>query len=176
MALVLEPHRDAVVVEVPQALSQRIIEFALPFARQKRHDLVPADDVLATVSPLRVGRVRLADALRVTGVPGVLGSLHLLDCGFEGERRGRRQGLGHALYFLAPGEAKNPQKFFPGVVFLLLLAPPDCTCPIVTDMDFAMSAKATDYHKRLSDFMTEYVFPAEAEYDKYRHEAGQGDH
>ncbi|MDT5145433.1 MAG: acyl-CoA dehydrogenase, partial [Mycobacterium sp.] len=33
-----------------------------------------------------------------------------------------------------------------------------------------MSAKANDYHKRLSDFMTEYVFPAEAEYDKFRHE------
>jgi len=43
-------------------------------------------------------------------------------------------------------------------------------------MDFAMSAKTSDYHKRLSDFMTEYVFPAEAEYDKFRHEAGAGDH
>jgi acyl-CoA dehydrogenase len=31
-------------------------------------------------------------------------------------------------------------------------------------MDFAMSAKAADYHKRLSAFMTEHVFPAEAEY------------
>ena len=39
-----------------------------------------------------------------------------------------------------------------------------------------MSAKASDYHKRLSDFMTEYVFPAEADYDKYRHEAGPNDH
>ena len=39
-----------------------------------------------------------------------------------------------------------------------------------------MSAKANDYHKRLSDFMTEYVFPAEADYDKYRHEAGPNDH
>ena len=38
-----------------------------------------------------------------------------------------------------------------------------------------MSAKASDYHKRLSDFMTEHVFPAEADYDKYRHEAGPGD-
>src|ERR1700741_72039 len=43
-------------------------------------------------------------------------------------------------------------------------------------MDFAMSAKASDYHKRLSDFMTEYVFPAEADYDKYRDEAGPNDH
>ena len=39
-----------------------------------------------------------------------------------------------------------------------------------------MSAKASDYHQRLSDFMTEYVFAAEAEYDKYRHEAGPHDH
>ena len=39
-----------------------------------------------------------------------------------------------------------------------------------------MSAKASDYHKRLSDFMTEYVFPAEADYDNYRHEAGPHDH
>ncbi|WP_264916081.1 acyl-CoA dehydrogenase family protein, partial [Mycobacterium kiyosense] len=38
-----------------------------------------------------------------------------------------------------------------------------------------MSAKASDYHKKLSDFMTEYVFPAEAEYDRYRHEAGPDD-
>jgi acyl-CoA dehydrogenase len=43
-------------------------------------------------------------------------------------------------------------------------------------MDFAMSAKVKDYHNRLSDFMTAYVFPAEAEYDRYRHEAGPHDH
>jgi acyl-CoA dehydrogenase len=43
-------------------------------------------------------------------------------------------------------------------------------------MDFARSAKAEEYHKRLSDFMTAYVFPAEAEYDRYRHEAGPRDH
>jgi acyl-CoA dehydrogenase len=43
-------------------------------------------------------------------------------------------------------------------------------------MDFAMSAKASDYHKRLSEFIIEYVFPAEAEYDRYRHEAGPHDH
>jgi hypothetical protein len=47
---------------------------------------------------------------------------------------------------------------------------------IVTGMDFAMSAKASDYHKRLSEFITDYVFPAEAEYDKYREEAGPNDH
>ncbi len=48
--------------------------------------------------------------------------------------------------------------------------------PIVANMDFALSAKANDYHKRLSEFMVELVFPAEAEYDRYRHEAGPDDH
>lgn len=39
-----------------------------------------------------------------------------------------------------------------------------------------MSAKAAGYHQRLSEFMTEFVFPAEAEYDRYREEAGPKDH
>ncbi len=39
-----------------------------------------------------------------------------------------------------------------------------------------MSAKASDYHARLTDFMTERVFPAEATYDSYRHQAGHDDH
>ncbi|MGX9789069.1 acyl-CoA dehydrogenase family protein [Mycobacterium sp. MMS18-G62] len=39
-----------------------------------------------------------------------------------------------------------------------------------------MSAKAQDYHKRLTAFMTEFVFPAEAEYHRYREEAGPNDH
>ena len=38
-------------------------------------------------------------------------------------------------------------------------------CHIVAGMDFAMSAKAQDYHKRLTAFMTEFVFPAEKDYD-----------
>jgi acyl-CoA dehydrogenase len=43
-------------------------------------------------------------------------------------------------------------------------------------MDFAMSARANDYHKRLSDFMTEHVFSAEADYERYRRNAGPDDH
>lgn len=38
-----------------------------------------------------------------------------------------------------------------------------------------MSAKAQDYHARLTEFMTEFVFPAEAEYDRYREEKGPKD-
>jgi acyl-CoA dehydrogenase len=43
-------------------------------------------------------------------------------------------------------------------------------------MDFAMSAKAADYHKRLTAFMTEFVFPAEKDYHEYRVAAGPDDH
>ncbi len=39
-----------------------------------------------------------------------------------------------------------------------------------------MSAKAQDYHKRLSAFMTEFVFPAERDYHDYRVAAGPDDH
>jgi acyl-CoA dehydrogenase len=46
----------------------------------------------------------------------------------------------------------------------------------VAGMDFARSAKANDYHKRLSEFIVELVFPAEAEYDRYRLDAGPNDH
>src|SRR5262245_28017466 len=49
-------------------------------------------------------------------------------------------------------------------------------CHIVAGMDFAMSAKAQDFHKRLTAFMTEFVCPAEEAYDRYRREAGPDDH
>jgi acyl-CoA dehydrogenase len=42
-------------------------------------------------------------------------------------------------------------------------------------MDFAMSAKAADHHKRLTEFMVEQVFPAEKSYDEYRAAAGPND-
>ncbi|WP_328363572.1 acyl-CoA dehydrogenase family protein [Mycobacterium sp. NBC_00419] len=38
-----------------------------------------------------------------------------------------------------------------------------------------MSAKAADYHKRVTEFMVEHVFPAEKSYDEYRAAAGAGD-
>ena len=39
-----------------------------------------------------------------------------------------------------------------------------------------MSTKASDYHARLTDFMTGHVFGAEADYEKYRLDAGHDDH
>ncbi|MBU3751816.1 MAG: acyl-CoA dehydrogenase, partial [Mycobacterium sp.] len=45
----------------------------------------------------------------------------------------------------------------------------------MANMDFALSTKAADYHKRLTEFMVEEVFPAEKLYDDYRAAAGPGD-
>ena len=39
-----------------------------------------------------------------------------------------------------------------------------------------MSEKGQDYHERLTEFMTEFVFPAEKDYEAYRHEKGPDDH
>ena len=39
-----------------------------------------------------------------------------------------------------------------------------------------MSAKAQDHHERLTDFMTEFVFPAEEPYHAFRLQAGADDH
>ena len=38
-----------------------------------------------------------------------------------------------------------------------------------------MSAKAADYHKKLTEFMVDEVFPAEKHYEEYRAAAGPGD-
>ena len=43
-------------------------------------------------------------------------------------------------------------------------------------MDFAPSAKTADYHRRLSEFMIERVFPAESTYERFRHDAVPDDH
>ena len=41
VTFVLEAHGDAAVLEAPQVLAQRVVEFALPLLRQKLDDLAP---------------------------------------------------------------------------------------------------------------------------------------
>src|SRR5215467_14307095 len=88
--LVLEPHGDAVAVERPQVLAQRVVQFPAPLAAQELYDLRPAGEELVPVPPDRVLGVGPRDPLRVAGVPRVLGGLHLLPGGLLGERRQRR--------------------------------------------------------------------------------------
>src|SRR5207249_653528 len=127
-----------VLPKAPQALAQDIVEFAFPLAGQKLDDLLASHDVLVAVAPLRVHGVSQADFFGVTGVPGIFGGLHLLPCGLEGEWWERWAALGHVMF----------------------LRPPHCRDSVHRQvsyragMDFAMSAKAQDYHKRLTAFMT----------------------
>src|SRR5690606_1100525 len=100
VALVLEPDRDPVVGEGPEVLAERVVELPLPLAGQEGDDLVATGDELVAIAPDRVGRVGESDPLRVAGVPGVLGGLHLDAGGFSGERRDGRPGH-YGTIFLA---------------------------------------------------------------------------
>src|SRR3954447_6004313 len=84
--LVLEAHGDPVAAERPQVLAQRVVELALPLARQELDDRGAAGEELVAVAPLRILAVGGGDALGVARVPRVLGRLHLLARGLLGER------------------------------------------------------------------------------------------
>jgi hypothetical protein len=95
VTFVLEADRDSVLPKAPQALAQNIIELAFPLGGEERDDLRAAGDELITVASDGVFGVREADAVRVAGVPGVLGGLDLGDGTLKVERRKRRPLLGH---------------------------------------------------------------------------------
>ena len=73
-----ESDGDAVAVVRPQLLDEPVVEFAHPFAFEKRDDLLSALRKLAAIAPSAVGRVRERYALRVAAVPGVFGQANLL--------------------------------------------------------------------------------------------------
>src|SRR5262249_46428354 len=90
VALVLEAHGDAVALEAPHVLAQRVVELAGPLGPQELHDLrTPAAEQTA-LPPHRSPGVGERDPVRLTGGPVVLGGLDLLARGLLGERRKRR--------------------------------------------------------------------------------------
>src|SRR3954468_10607600 len=102
--LVLEAHGDPVAAERPQVLAQRVVELALPLARQELDDRGAAGEELVAVAPLRILAVGGGDALGVAHVPRVLGCLHLLARGLLGERW---DGRSHRRS--APGRRRTPR-------------------------------------------------------------------
>src|SRR5918997_1874606 len=76
--LVLEAHRDAVVLVAPQLLHQPVVELALPLAPQEGDYLLAALEELVAVAPHGVLGVRLRNLLRVASVPAILRGLDLL--------------------------------------------------------------------------------------------------
>mmetsp|Transcript_4298 Transcript_4298/g.17117 ORF Transcript_4298/g.17117 Transcript_4298/m.17117 type:complete len:230 (+) Transcript_4298:903-1592(+) len=94
--LVLEAHRDAVVVKRPQVLAQHVVQLAVPLARQEIFDLRSSAHELGAVAPLRVLGVRHRDGIDVLAIPSRLRRLDLLQRRLRverGERRPRRVGL-----------------------------------------------------------------------------------
>jgi hypothetical protein len=86
-------------VEIPQALAQHVIEFALPLPRQERNNLAAPGDVQVAVAPLRISRVRL-HPLWIAAGPRILGGLHFLDRRFASERRHRWTTRTHSILLL----------------------------------------------------------------------------
>src|SRR5262249_59311240 len=65
VALVLEAHGDAVALEAPQVLAQRVVELAGPLGPQELHDLRSTGDEQVPVAPHRVLGIGEGDPLRV---------------------------------------------------------------------------------------------------------------
>ena len=106
-AIVLETHGDAVPVEGPQFLAQRVVELAFPFLDQEPLDLLAPGDEKIAVAPDRVLGIGQADPARIACVPRVLGGLHLLVRGLLGERRQRRES-GHGAFLSCQGPLTGP--------------------------------------------------------------------
>lgn len=97
---VLEPNRDPVVSECPQLFGEPVFLFGVPFPGEKSNDLITPLDERVAVAPPAVDAVRQRDAVRISGVPGVLGRPHFRDGGLARERRpdvGRFRHLGSQL-------------------------------------------------------------------------------
>src|SRR6266566_1427178 len=86
VALVGEPHGDAILPKRPEFLDQTVLELAVPLACQKRLDGRAALQEFGAVAPAAVGRVRERDASRIARIPCVFGQARLLRGGLRGER------------------------------------------------------------------------------------------
>src|SRR5262249_18782352 len=92
---ICKTHGDPVVAERPHFLNQPIIELAIPFAREKRLDLLAAVNELGAVAPDAVDGIGEGDAGGIAGVPGIFGEARLLRRGLGGE--GGQRWAGHRL-------------------------------------------------------------------------------
>ena len=86
MPRVLCPDCSPAVAEVPAASAWNTVQCGFPRPGAEGVALVTSVDERLSVTPDRVLRLGQGDALGVTGVPGVLGALHLLEGAFAVER------------------------------------------------------------------------------------------
>src|SRR5262249_34610161 len=90
--LILEPHRNPIVVESPEILDQAVVELLLPFAGEERLDRLAPREELRAVAPAAILGISERDAFGIARIPCVFRHARLLRCGLSGERRKRRTG------------------------------------------------------------------------------------
>src|SRR5512138_2893165 len=71
MPLILETHRDAVVVERPEILDQAVVELPRPFAGEEGDDGGASGKEFRAVAPAAVLGIGERDALGIARIPGV---------------------------------------------------------------------------------------------------------
>src|SRR3954471_10054776 len=87
MAFVLKSHGNAVAVEAPEVLAQRVVQLDLPLLRQKGDDRLPSRKEEVAVAPDGIDGVGLRDPFWISGVPRIFRGLHLLRCALAREGR-----------------------------------------------------------------------------------------
>src|SRR5215472_19373330 len=85
--LIGEAYGDAVVAKRPEFLDEPVVEFTLPLAREKSHDIVATVQEFDAVPPSAFFGIGRCDALGIARVPGIFGEAHLLRGRLLGERR-----------------------------------------------------------------------------------------
>src|SRR5262249_54390779 len=75
---ICKAHSDPVVAECPHLLNQPIVQLAIPFAREKRLNLLATMNEFRTVAPDAVEGIGERDAGGIASVPGVFGEARLL--------------------------------------------------------------------------------------------------
>src|ERR1700694_3107459 len=81
---------DTVRMEGPHFFNQPVVQFAVPFSRQKCFNRLASLQEFGTVSPPAIGGICERDAGRIAGIPGIFGQPRLFGSGFVGERWQRR--------------------------------------------------------------------------------------
>src|SRR6516165_3372961 len=89
---ICKAHSDPVVAECPHLLNQPIVQLAIPFAREKRLNLLATMNEFRTVAPDAVEGIGERDAGGIASVPGVFGEARLLRGGLGCERGQRWAG------------------------------------------------------------------------------------
>src|SRR5260221_10735615 len=85
MPFISEAHSDAVLAKGPEFLDESVIEFAVPFARQKRFDGATALDEFRAIAPAAVGRVGRRNPHGIAGIPSIFRQTHFLGGRLPGE-------------------------------------------------------------------------------------------